>query len=129
VDGQEWCKKYEGLADFLLFSLFVEEVILKRIEGRVVIFLDEIDSTLQLNFRDDFFAGLRSIYNERANIPTLERISFVLLGVASPSDLIADPVRTPFNIGHSIALQEFDFAHAKVLQDGLDVPYPKGQGF
>ncbi|MGC1378683.1 MAG: AAA-like domain-containing protein [Anaerolineales bacterium] len=127
IDAQEWCKQQEGLAQVQILITFIEEIILERIPGRVVVFIDEIDSTLNLDFRDDFFAGLRAIYNARTDKPAFERISFVLLGVASPSDLIADKARTPFNIGRAIALQEFDFEHAHVLQEGLDTVYP-GQG-
>ena len=124
IDAQEWCKQQEGLAYIQTFTTFLEEIMLEKIAERVVIFIDEIDSTLSLNFRDDFFAGLRAIYNARTDKPAFERIAFVLLGVASPSDLIADKARTPFNIGRAIALQEFDFAHAHVLQTGLDAIYP-----
>jgi hypothetical protein len=34
----------------------------------------------------------------------LQRISFVLIGVATPNDLIKDAARTPFNIGRRIEL-------------------------
>jgi formylglycine-generating enzyme required for sulfatase activity len=127
IDAQEWCKQQEGLAQVQILISFIEEIILERITGRAVVFIDEIDSTLNLDFRDDFFAGLRALYNARTDKPAFERISFVLLGVASPSDLIADRARTPFNIGRAIALQEFDFEHAQVLQEGLAAIYP-GQG-
>jgi hypothetical protein len=33
-----------------------------------------------------------------ATDPEYERLTFVLLGVASPDELIADKQRTPFNI-------------------------------
>ena len=41
------------------------------------------------------------------SIRELERISFVLIGVATPNDLIKDAARTPFNIGHRIELTDF----------------------
>ena len=80
-------------------------MILVEIEERVVIFVDEVDMTLGLEFRDDFFAAIRAMYNARANHPDSSRLTFVLLGVASPSDLIKDRTRTPFNIGHAVPLQ------------------------
>lgn len=59
-----------------------------------MIFVDEIDSTIGLPFADDFFAALRACFNARATEPAFERLTFVLLGVASPDQLIQDPART-----------------------------------
>jgi hypothetical protein len=80
------------------------EVVLSQISERVVISVDEIDTTLRLNFTDNFFAGIRFLYNARATNPALARLSFVLRGVASPGDLMKDPERTPFNIGERVDL-------------------------
>jgi len=44
----------------------------------------------------------------------------VLLGVASPSNLISDPTRTPFNIGIRIDLTDFTFEEALPLARGLE---------
>lgn len=43
----------------------------------------------------------------------------MLLGVASPSDLIKDPTRTPFNIGHRVDLTDFTPEESKPLAQGL----------
>ena len=42
----------------------------------------------------------------------LQRLSFVLIGVATPGDLIKDAARTPFNIGHGIELTDFTLDEA-----------------
>jgi len=81
------------------FNSFLTDVVLREIPERVVIFVDEIDTTPRLDFTDDFFASIRYLYNARATTKALARLSFVLLGVASPGDLMKDPERTPFNIG------------------------------
>jgi hypothetical protein len=54
-------------------------------------------------------------------------LTFVLLGVATPTDLIKDRDRTPFNIGHAIDLLELSRADAQPLEDGLERSYP-GRG-
>ena len=77
-----------------------------------MIFVDEIDTTLRLDFTDDFFAAIRFLYQHRAADPVLERLSFVLIGVATPGDLIKDTARTPFNIGYGIELTDFTFDEA-----------------
>jgi len=94
-------------------------VVLREIPEPVVIFVDEIDTTLALPDSDDYFAAIRALYNERAVNPALERLTFVLLGVASPSDLIKDPKRTPFNIGKRIELRDFGLDEANPLLAGL----------
>ena len=51
-------------------------------------------------------------------------MTFVLLGVASPPDLIQDRTRTPFNIGQGILLQDFSLDDVAPLQKGLEKKYP-----
>lgn len=46
-------------------------------------------------------------------------MTFVLLGVASPSALIRDTSRTPFNISYRVVLTNFTFEEAKPLAHGL----------
>ncbi|WP_245939762.1 AAA-like domain-containing protein [Stenomitos frigidus] len=80
------------------------EALLRLVDAKLVIFLDEIDTVLYLSFSvDDFFAFIRGCYNDRADNPTYNRLTFALLGVATPSDLIRDKRRTPFNVGRAIA--------------------------
>ena len=100
-------------------SLFFQEVVLPASDRPLVIFIDEIDTTLSLPFTDDFFAALRYLYNARSTEPTLRRLSFVLIGVATPSDLIDDPKRTPFNIGRRVDLTDFTLNEALPLAAGL----------
>ena len=87
-----------------------------------MVFVDEIDTTLRLDFTDDFFAAIRFLYQNRAADPELQRLSFVLIGVATPGDLIKDAARTPFNIGHRIELTDFTFDEACALVDTCACP-------
>jgi WD40 repeat protein len=90
--------------------------------SRLVIFIDEIDAVRSLPFStDEFFAALRACYNRRTEDPQYERLTFCLLGVASPSDLIQDTRTTPFNIGRRIELTDFSEAEAARLAIGLEV--------
>lgn len=125
ADAEKWWIENTSLGPPQRFKNFLQDVVLAELTGRVVIFIDEIDSTLRLNFRDDFFAVIRAIYNDRAINPAFERLTFVLLGVATPTDLIQDRTRTPFNIGQRIDLREFSRADAQVLQSGLQAAHPE----
>lgn len=92
-----------------------------RPEQSLCIFIDEIDSVLSLNFPiDDFFALIRFLYNQRAENPIYQRLTFALFGVATPSDLIQDPTRTPFNIGKAIELRGFQLQEALPLTQGFE---------
>ncbi len=101
----------------------VREVVLPRCEGRVVVFVDEIDAVRGLPFStDEFFAAIRELYNRRAEDAELTRLTFCLLGVATPSDLIRDTRTTPFNVGRRIELRDFTAAEATPLAQGLRRP-------
>jgi WD40 repeat protein len=87
---------------------------------RLVIFVDEVDFVRSLPFHtDEFFAAIRECYNHRTLDPAYHRLTFCLLGVASPSDLIRDTRTTPFNIGHCIELNDFTPEEAAPLAAGL----------
>jgi tetratricopeptide (TPR) repeat protein len=101
----------------------IREIVLGRCLGPIAIFVDEIDYVRGLPFStDEFFAGIRECYNRRAEDKELERLTFCLLGVATPSDLIRDPRTTPFNIGRCIELHDFSPAEARVLAQGFARP-------
>jgi tetratricopeptide (TPR) repeat protein len=122
VDHMAWWDERARLGPTQRLSQFLRQVVLEQVSEPVVIFIDEIDSTLNLDFTDDFFAAIRACYNGRARDPVFKRLSFVLLGVATPSDLISDPQRTPFNIGRRIDLTDFTGDEAIPLADGLGLP-------
>jgi WD40 repeat protein len=85
------------------------------------VFIDEIDSTLSLPFTDDFFAAIRYVYNARSQTVAFDRLTFVLIGVASPNDLISDSTRTPFNIGSQVNVDYFTLDEAIPLTEGFDL--------
>jgi hypothetical protein len=112
--------RLEHLGPLQRWMRSVQEVLLSQREGPIVIFIDEIDSVRSLKFStDEFFAGIRELYNRRAQEPELHRLRFCLLGVATPSDLIRDTRTTPFNIGHRIELSDFTEEEAAPLTQGL----------
>jgi outer membrane lipoprotein-sorting protein len=86
----------------------------------LVIFVDEIDTVRSLPFStDEFFAAIRECYNRRSHQPAFQHLTFCLLGVATPTDLVNDPKTTPFNIGRRIELHDFTEPEAAPLAAGL----------
>ena len=96
--------------------------------GDLVVFVDEIDLVRSLPFStDEFFAGIRACYNRRDQEPLFRRLTFCLLGVARPADLIQDPRTTPFNIGRGIQLHDFTAEEAQPLAVGMNAPDREGR--
>ena len=118
----KWWREHSHLGMTQRLIEFLEKVVLTETRDRVVIFVDEIDTTLSLDFTDDFYAAIRFFYNARSRAPELKRLSFVLIGVAAPADLIRDERRTPFNIGERVHLTDFTMEEALPLATGFGLP-------
>ena len=115
-----WCDRV-FLSPMQRLSKFIREVLLAGISQNLAIFVDEIDSVLSLNFQvDDFFSLIHSCYNQRTEQPEYKRLTWVLLGVATPLDLIGSThPSTPFNIGLPIELSGFQLHEVQPLTQGL----------
>lgn len=125
VDIQAWWESRPRLSTLTQrFLEFLREVVLKEIAGPIVIFIDEIDMTLGLDFTDDFFAAIRSVHNDRAQYPAFRKLTFVLLGVATPDELIKDQTRTPFNVGQPIPLYDFTKDECEPFRIEIEGKYP-----
>ncbi|MEP0859083.1 AAA-like domain-containing protein [Trichocoleus sp. DQ-U1] len=118
-----WWREQEDISLLQRLSRFLADLLLVQFPNeRLFIFIDEVDSILSLDFPvDDFFAWIRFCYNQRAINPEYRRITFAIFGVATPSDLIVDRNRTPFNIGKAIELTGIQLHEAQPLVKGLEV--------
>lgn len=115
-----WLQERADLSPVQRLKEFIEQVLLVQIPQKLVIFIDEVDSLLGLSFpTDEFFGLIRHCYEQRSHRPAYRRLSFVLLGVAAPSDLIQSSHATPFNIGRFIQLQGFQPQESTFLAEGL----------
>ncbi len=115
-----WRERRDLFSPVQRLSLFIEEVLLVEVKQNIVIFVDEIDRVLSQNFSlDDFFALIRFFSERRKVDPEYKRLTFALLGVATPSALIRDKTQTPFNIGKAIELHGFQLCEVQPLIEGL----------
>lgn len=127
VNLKTWWQDQGDISPVQRLSQFIEEVLLVEvaqnddtISNNLIIFIDEIDNVLGLNFPvNDFFALIRSCYNQRSINPEYRCLTFALFGVITPSDLITDYKKTPFNIGQTILLEGFKEHEAQPLLQGL----------
>ena len=120
-----WRDLGTGLSSTDRFRLVIIESILKQTSNDVVIFVDEVDSIFKLPFSDGFFTGIRSLYNEQAMAEDLRRIIFVLIGVATASELVKDRTRTPFNVGVAIRLEDFSLESMLTKLTGTGRPFQR----
>ena len=125
TDVKQWWQENAESGVTLRLTRFFQEVVLAEVAEPVVVFVDEIDTTLSLDFTDDFYAAIRYLYVARSTDSRLRRLSFVLIGVATPADLIRDPKRTPFNIGQRVDLTDFSAQEALPLAAGLGLTAEK----
>ncbi|MFO0591378.1 MAG: AAA-like domain-containing protein [Polyangiaceae bacterium] len=87
----------------------------------LVIFLDEIEMVrLAPVDVDDFLLILRSFHEERGQSPALRRLTFCLIGVTTPNDLIKNKSVTPFNVSKPIRVDDFTRAECDALAPGLE---------
>ncbi|GAB1544364.1 hypothetical protein NUACC21_70400 [Scytonema sp. NUACC21] len=128
VNLKTWWQEQEDISLLQKLSRFISDVLLVELPNeKLVIFIDEIDSILSLNFPvDDFFALIRFCYNQRAIDQEYNRITFAIFGVATPSDLIRDKKRTPFNLGKAIELQDLTVDKIQPLAEGLFIETHQG---
>ncbi|UKP01063.1 AAA-like domain-containing protein [Nostoc sp. UHCC 0870] len=113
INVRNWLTQRQDFSPVGRLGELLQSVLPELIQQPIVIFFDEIDSTISLPFNtDDFFALIRACHDYK-------QFTFALLGVATPSDLITDKTRTPFNIGRAIELNGFNLAEVQPLERGL----------
>lgn len=127
VEVDTWWETHSNHNPVQRFSNFLRDVLLPTITDPVVVFVDEIDSALGMAFTDDFFAAIRAAYNARASQTEFQRLTFILLGVARPADLIRDRNRTPYNIGTHVDLSDFTLSELEPFQTVFEKVFP-GRG-
>ncbi|MGP1384656.1 MAG: GAF domain-containing protein [Thainema sp.] len=113
IQLRTWLSERDYLSPIERLSELIEQVLLVEVQSPIVVFIDEIDSVRSLPFNlDDFFVFIRACDD-------YDRLTFALLGVTTPSELIQDSRCTPFNVGRPIDLHGFQLEEAAPLAAGL----------
>ncbi len=117
---EDFADSHPKLGPAQRFFAALREVALPAAPDPLSLFVDEIDAVRSLPFpTDEFFAGVRACYNRRADDPELKRLTFCLLGSATPDSLVRDARVTPFNIGQRIVPTDFTLLEARPLAEGF----------
>lgn len=116
-------RKEEGVEPTNEYDRHIRLLLKSAPSQRIIIVFDEIDSLVSASYSDAIFAQIRSMYFSRINYPEYERLTYVLSGVAEPTDLIKDKNISPFNIGEKIYLDDFSYNeyHDLVLRSDIRI--------
>ena len=88
-DLQAWWQDKSMVSNRQRLVEFYIEVILKNIQDRIVVFVDEIQRIEDLQFEEHLLASIRAAHNSRVTDPEFSRLSFVLLGECDPHSLVS----------------------------------------
>jgi hypothetical protein len=105
---------------------FIEEAILAETPSPVWVLFDEADRVFNFPYRDDFFATLRWWHNLRAMRENWRRFNLVITHSTEPYLWIQDLNQSPFNVGYSIRLAEFNFHQVEALNLKHGTPLKTG---
>jgi WD40 repeat protein len=123
INFRQWWKDLDEQSFSLIerFYEFINRILLPNIPQKIAIFVEEIDTLLSLDSfdSDGFFLLVRALYEQRAEKPEYQRLTFTFFGVATPADLIKKKERSSFNIGYAVAMSGFQLHEAEPLARGL----------
>ena len=98
------------------FLDFLESNLLEKLDGPVVIAFDETDRISRQEYAEDFFSMIRMWHNDRADhMLTWNNVGLALVTCTERKLFIADPLRSPFNVGEQIILLPFKLEEIKQL--------------
>jgi hypothetical protein len=103
-------------------TYFLEDYILPKFEGPLVLAMDEADCLLQTDFYQDFFGLVRSWHNRRARYEEWEKLNLVIVISTEPYLLIDDINQSPFNVGLKLELADFSESQVRDLNSRYNSP-------
>jgi hypothetical protein len=117
----------ESRSPSLNLERYLNRHVLPRMNGGVVLAIDELDRLFPREFSSEVFGLFRSWHNERAISPDspMNRLTVVLLYTNARHLFIEDPNQSPFNFCVNIELQDFgqreiaEFARLREIPLGI----------
>ena len=104
---------------------FYSEIVLQRVDERIVVFVDEIQCIENLPYAVELLSSIRAAHNARTTDPDFSRLSFVLLGECDPVSLIEQAELSPFNVTQQIVLEDFSRADLDIFLTEINLPGPE----
>lgn len=108
-------------------SLYMSRHILPKLNGRLILAMDEIERMLTAPFRANFFGMLRTWHNNRVEDENFARLTLFLSSSTDPYLLIDNPHQSPFNVATRIPLDDFNLDEVRELNRRHHTPLNSGQ--
>lgn len=118
---QSWWQDKNVISGDQRLVEFFWEIVLTHTTESITVFFDEIERARDLPFADELFSTFMTCLSRRVSEPDFTRLNFVVLGVASPTQLCSDPSVSPFVDGRRIELEDFSLRECFGLAAGLGV--------
>jgi serine/threonine protein kinase len=116
-----------GLGNVQLCTKYIQNQVLKKTNGPLVLAMDEVDRLLNSPFRSDFFGMLRNWHNSRRIGNEWNRLDLLLVISTEPYLLIDDLKQSPFNVGEVIRLENFTREQVTDLNQRHGNPFSSAQ--
>jgi hypothetical protein len=96
---------------------YFERYLLPRLDAPLVLALDKIERIPDTELRSSFFSMLRAWCDNRATKQIWRQLDLVLVTSAETHQLVTNPYQSPFNVGQTIALDDFTPDQVAALND------------
>lgn len=127
INLQTWWQDHSILSNRQRLVEFYSQVVLQNIDGRIVIFIDEVQYVSNLPFDEQLLASIRTAHNSRVTEPDFSRLSFVLIGECDPQSLVAEASLSPFYVSTAIQLADFSREDLEIFAAELNLPAAKAE--
>ncbi len=107
---------------------YMEQHVLEPLGGPCILAIDETDAIFQTSFSQDFFSMLRSWHNRRANPIRRhwKKLDIILSTSTEPQFFIDRPHESPFNVGVTLRVEDFQPEQVGVLNARHPRPMSSG---
>ena len=109
------------------FNRFLQREVLQPCDSQILLAIDEADLLLDSEYKKHFFALLRAWDSRRAFDQNWRKLNLVMVISTHPYLLIDDVNLSPFNVGLTIRLTDFDSSQVADLNQRHGSPLKTGQ--
>jgi hypothetical protein len=108
-----------GRAPNINFENYIVREVMRKIDGHIVIAMDEVDRLFSFAFANEIFGMFRSWFNDRSTNPDMPwgRLTQAFVYATEPHLFITDQYQSPFNVGTKLELHDFNIDQVANLNE------------
>ncbi len=106
------------------FERYIRRQVLGRMEGHLILAMDEVDRLFSVPYASEVFGLFRTWHNERALDPEgpWKRLTLAIVYATEAHLFITDQNQSPFNVGTRLELHDFTIEQVEKLNHLYDDP-------